>query len=471
MATLPGARPAARAGSSWRCPAVVQVAVTDAIIDQPGEVLHLGIVLAVATSARQCASCSAGMELDCCAWRTSAAARSRLPSAIALAICAPYRRCSPAATRASAGAADFKFASVCAASSSRAAVHGLVEAPGEHSGHALQTVTRLGVVGVGGDCRAVVEQGVVAGGLGEAALVHRQSRLLQQLVDLALEDRGVGDRRHSPWRGGGCRRRVGGGAAGCALEDTTRRPRRQRPAPPRRRPPAACGVSCQRRHARRAVRPAAATRRCSSGVGVACVAAAAALLVSAAAMAPLEHRLGLRRRSVSAAPQNLLPLSVAARLLHRRVGEHHHGSAGCAALRAHYRGTRVRHRARIDHQHLGALAAGHRLERGFERFDRPDRGLAAERLAELEKEFILVVMAVTSIAGCDASTAAAGGRRRTYGRRKWTDHLSYLHEKTVRVRAFASRGSLAVRRCGTSAESLAVAAYVASGATQCVSSQ
>ena len=87
-----------------------------------------------------------------------------------------------------------KLASVCAASSKRAPLDGLLEAPGEDARHALQAVVGLGVGAVGDGRGAVVEQGVVAGGLGEAPLVHRQARLLEQLIDLALDERGLDHR-------------------------------------------------------------------------------------------------------------------------------------------------------------------------------------------------------------------------------------------------------------------------------------
>ena len=71
-------------------------------------------------------------------------------------------------------------------------------------------------------------------------------------------------------------------------------------------------------------------------------------------------------------------------LLSARRGEHQHDGARLRRAdridgRAH-----VRQRARIDRQHLGALAARHGGERGLERFDRAYGGLAAERLAQLE---------------------------------------------------------------------------------------
>ena len=90
-----------------------------------------------------------------------------------------------------------------------AGVDGLLEASREHPGHALQAIARLAVAGVRRGGRAVVEQCVVAGRFGEAPLVHRQARLLEQVIDLALHDRGVGHGLRG--RGGLGRARAGGG--------------------------------------------------------------------------------------------------------------------------------------------------------------------------------------------------------------------------------------------------------------------
>jgi hypothetical protein len=55
----------------------------------------------------------------------------------------------------------------------------LIQAPPEHGGDPLQAVAGLTVRGISRGGRAVVEQGIVANGLGEAPLVHRKPRLLE----------------------------------------------------------------------------------------------------------------------------------------------------------------------------------------------------------------------------------------------------------------------------------------------------
>ena len=64
-----------------------------------------------------------------------------------------------------------------------------------------------------------------------------------------------------------------------------------------------------------------------------------------------------------------------------------HG-AGHPDLGGFHGGAHVLDRARVDHQHLGSLAAGHALQGLVRGFDRAHPGLPAERLAELEQEVI-----------------------------------------------------------------------------------
>ena len=98
------------------------------------------------------------------------------------------------------------------------AAQGLIEAPGQHRGHALQAIARLGIAAIGGGGRTIIKKCIVPAGLGEAPLVHGEARLLQQLIDLALHDGGVGDRRGrslrsrraARWRRGRCRCARGG---------------------------------------------------------------------------------------------------------------------------------------------------------------------------------------------------------------------------------------------------------------------
>ncbi len=91
----------------------------------------------------------------------------------------------------------------------------LLEACGEHPRHALQPVPRLAVGGVLGRGRAVIQQRVVGGRLGIAALMHGQACLLEQLVHLALQQEAGGWRRRGRRvvGGAGC----GGWRRGCGL--------------------------------------------------------------------------------------------------------------------------------------------------------------------------------------------------------------------------------------------------------------
>src|SRR5436190_2156460 len=63
-------------------------------------------------------------------------------------------------------------------------------------------------------------------------------------------------------------------------------------------------------------------------------------------------------------------------------------SGFCAPSSSSVDAAHVLDRARVDHQHLGSLAAGHALQGLVRGFDRAHPGLPAERLAELEQEVI-----------------------------------------------------------------------------------
>ncbi len=278
-----------------------------------------------------------------------------------------------------------------------AAVQRLIEAPREHFGHAQQPVTRLGAGGIRGRGRAVIQQRIVGDGLAEAPLVHGEACFLEQLVHLALHDRGVGDRRAG---GGAGRRACGGGRCGGGR----------------------CGGACRcsaavHEHPVGASRQGGGCRCGCDSQGLAGQAARRTLLRLRGRLPqrpedrrwlrrgrdtqrgfvrhrlrdrPFEHRLRLtrvdRQRQYR---KNLASLERGAEQFVRGAfSEYHHHDARQRCVCGVHRGADVGELARVDGQHLAAPGARQARERPLQRIDRAYAGLTAERLSQLEQKIV-----------------------------------------------------------------------------------
>ena len=140
-------------------------------------------------SARHLASCSAGN----CARLLRLAQQCRGAIEVAVGerpgdLGAGEPRCSKLADARILGVAALKLASVLRRLIEARGAQRLVEAAGEHPATRCRPSRASPLLGVGGGRGTVIEQRIVAGRLGEAALVHGEARLFQQLVDLALHD-------------------------------------------------------------------------------------------------------------------------------------------------------------------------------------------------------------------------------------------------------------------------------------------